>query len=56
MNSFCMSSSCDLRYRRLLAVYALLFDLLIEWAPDEATRHRILVENPVTLYGFAPSL
>lgn len=35
---------------------ALLFDLLTEWAPDEATRHRILVENPVTLYGFAPSL
>ena len=31
---------------------ALLFDLLTEWAPDEATRHRILVENPATLYGF----
>jgi predicted TIM-barrel fold metal-dependent hydrolase len=30
-----------------------LFDLLSEWAPGEATRHRILVENPVTLYGFA---
>src|SRR5262245_15373506 len=25
---------------------ALLFDLLTEWAPDEATRHRILVQNP----------
>ena len=25
---------------------ARLFDLLSEWAPDEATRHRILVENP----------
>ena len=35
---------------------AVLFDLLSEWAPDEATRHRILVENPVTLYGFARSL
>jgi D-galactarolactone isomerase len=35
---------------------AVLFDLLSEWAPDEATRHRILVENPATLYGFAPSL
>jgi D-galactarolactone isomerase len=28
-----------------------LFDLLIDWAPNEATRHRILVENPRTLYG-----
>jgi len=35
---------------------AMLFDLLAEWAPDEATRHRILVENPITLYGFARSL
>jgi predicted TIM-barrel fold metal-dependent hydrolase len=32
---------------------ALLFDLLSEWAPDEATRHRILVTNPEALYGFA---
>jgi predicted TIM-barrel fold metal-dependent hydrolase len=32
---------------------AKLFDLLSEWAPDEAQRHRILVENPVALYGFA---
>jgi D-galactarolactone isomerase len=32
---------------------ALLFDLLAAWAPDEATRHRILVENPEALYGFA---
>jgi predicted TIM-barrel fold metal-dependent hydrolase len=31
---------------------AALFDLLSEWAPDEATRRRILVENPVALYGF----
>ena len=31
---------------------ALLFDLLAQWAPDEATRHRILVENPARLYGF----
>ena len=35
---------------------AVLFDLLSEWVPDEATRHRILVENPTTLYGFARSL
>ena len=32
---------------------ALLFDLLAQWAPDEATRRRILVENPEALYGFA---
>jgi D-galactarolactone isomerase len=32
---------------------ALLFDLLAEWAPDEATRKRILVTNPEALYGFA---
>jgi predicted TIM-barrel fold metal-dependent hydrolase len=32
---------------------AVLFDLLSEWAPNEVTRHRILVENPATLYGFS---
>jgi D-galactarolactone isomerase len=31
---------------------AALFDLLATWAPDEATRKRILVENPAALYGF----
>ena len=31
---------------------ALLFDLLSEWAPDEVTRRRILVENPEALYDF----
>jgi D-galactarolactone isomerase len=31
---------------------AVLFDLLAQWAPNEATRRRILVENPETLYGF----
>jgi D-galactarolactone isomerase len=34
---------------------AVLLDLLLEWAPDEPTRHRILVENPQALYGFAKS-
>jgi predicted TIM-barrel fold metal-dependent hydrolase len=34
---------------------ALLLDLLSVWAPDEATRHRILVQNPETLYGFEAS-
>ena len=32
---------------------ALLFDLLAQWAPDEAVRKRILVDNPAKLYGFA---
>ncbi len=31
---------------------ALLLDLLLEWAPDEAVRHKILVDNPTRLYGF----
>ena len=32
---------------------SVLFDLLAQWAPDEATRNRILVQNPESLYGFA---
>ena len=32
---------------------AALLDLLLEWAPDERTRHQILVENPEALYGFS---
>jgi len=31
---------------------AAILDLLAEWAPDEAIRHRILVENPANLYDF----
>ncbi len=34
---------------------AILFDLLAAWAPDEATRTRILVQNPAALYGFPKS-
>jgi len=34
---------------------AMLFDLLSAWVPDEATRNRVLVHNPETLYGFAKS-
>lgn len=34
---------------------AMLFDLLSQWTPDEATRHRILVDNPEVLYGFSRS-
>jgi predicted TIM-barrel fold metal-dependent hydrolase len=31
---------------------AMLFDLVSEWAPTEALRHRLLVDNPAALYGF----
>ncbi len=31
---------------------AMLLDTLLHWADDEATRNRILVDNPVRLYGF----
>jgi D-galactarolactone isomerase len=31
---------------------ALLLDLLLDWAPGEATRRRVLVDNPQVLYGF----
>jgi D-galactarolactone isomerase len=29
-----------------------MLDLLLDWAPDDATRKKILVDNPVRLYGF----
>lgn len=32
----------------------LLLDWLFDWVPDAGTRHRILLENPAALYGFAP--
>ena len=32
---------------------ALLFDLVANWAGDEPTRRRILVDNPAKLYGFS---
>lgn len=31
---------------------AILFDLLVDWAPDEKVRNRILVDNPARLYNF----
>jgi len=33
-----------------------LLDLLTDWAPDEAVRHRILVDNPATLYRFGRAI
>lgn len=38
-------------WRRMMAVGELL-DVLADWAPDEAQRDRILVDNPARLYGF----
>jgi D-galactarolactone isomerase len=35
---------------------AILFDLLLIWAPDEKVRHRILVENPAALYDYPKSV
>lgn len=29
-----------------------LCDLLLDWIPDETTRHKVLVENPARLYDF----
>jgi predicted TIM-barrel fold metal-dependent hydrolase len=34
---------------------AAIFDLLLDWVPDENARHRILVENPAALYDFPQS-
>jgi len=34
---------------------ALLLDMLAEQVPNEAARHRILVENPAALFGFPPA-
>jgi len=34
---------------------AVLFDLLLVWAPDEKVRHRILVENSAALYDYPKS-
>jgi D-galactarolactone isomerase len=31
---------------------AAMLELLLDWAPDEVTRRKILVDNPAGLYGF----
>ncbi len=31
---------------------AWMLDMLLDWVPDEATRKKILVDNPVKLYGY----
>jgi len=35
---------------------ATLLDLMSKWAANKATRNRILVQNPGTLYGFAKAV
>ena len=34
---------------------AVIFDMLSRWAPNAATRHRLLVDNAAILYGFSKS-
>jgi D-galactarolactone isomerase len=31
---------------------AAMLDLLLDWVPDDASRRKILVDNPAELYGF----
>jgi D-galactarolactone isomerase len=31
---------------------AWMLDMLLDWVPDDATRHKVLVDNPARLYGF----
>jgi predicted TIM-barrel fold metal-dependent hydrolase len=38
---------------KMLPDDVILFDLLAQWAPDEAVRKRILVDNAAALYGFS---
>jgi D-galactarolactone isomerase len=39
-------------YRSPIPSSAAMLDLLVDWAPDDATRRQILVANPAELYGF----
>jgi D-galactarolactone isomerase len=39
--------------QRAIPSTAAMLDLLLEWAPGEAVRRRILVDNPAVVYGFA---
>jgi len=31
---------------------AVMLDILLDWVPDEATRRKVLVDNPARVYGF----
>ena len=39
-------------YRSPIPSSAAMLDLLLDWAPDDATRRKILTDNPAELYGF----
>jgi D-galactarolactone isomerase len=39
--------------RATVADDAVLLDVLLDWAPDEKVRNRILVDNPAKLYGYS---
>ena len=52
-SAWCGAATGRIRPRTTKPDDAVLFDLLAEWAPDDATRQRILVDNPAKLYGFA---
>jgi D-galactarolactone isomerase len=39
-------------YRSPIPSSAAMLDLLLEWAPDDVARRRVLVDNPAELYGF----
>lgn len=39
--------------KKVVPSNAAMLDLLLEWAPDDAVRTKILVDNPATVYGFA---
>jgi len=32
--------------------HAWMLDMLLDWVPDEKTRHKVLVDNPARLYGY----
>ena len=51
-SAWCGAATGRIRPRQDKPDDAVLFDLLSDWAPDEATRQRILVDNPAKLYGF----
>jgi D-galactarolactone isomerase len=40
--------------QKIVPESAAMLDLLLEWADDAATRRQILVDNPASLYSFAP--
>ena len=48
-----MTDAGPLEWRHATPDDADLLDLLLDWAPDETMRRKILVDNPAALYGFA---